>query len=86
MTTPGSIGYSGMAYANDHVRMVPVVFEGAAVSPSVETAVDGTYPIARPLLMYTNGQPEGKVKEYMDWILSSAGQKIIAEKDYAPVN
>ncbi len=85
--TAGAIGYSGLAYANEHVKLVPVSMNGdAAVTPSVETAVDGTYPIARPLMMYTNGEPTGAVKEYMDWILSSTGQAIIKDKGYAPVS
>ncbi|MDA8592842.1 PstS family phosphate ABC transporter substrate-binding protein [Planctomycetota bacterium] len=85
--TAGAIGYSGLAYANEHVKLVPVAMNGnAAVTPSVETAVDGTYPIARPLMMYTNGEPTGAIKEYMDWILSSTGQAIIKNKGYAPVS
>jgi phosphate transport system substrate-binding protein len=51
----------------------------------VQTASDGSYPIARPLFMYTWGQPEGEVKKYIDWILSDAGQRILLEKGYAPV-
>ena len=35
--------------------------------------------------MYTAGEPEGPVKEYLDWILSDAGQCIILDKGYAPV-
>ena len=58
---------------------------GDCVAPSVETAIDQSYPIARPLFMYTAGQPEGVVKEYLDWILSDTGQCIIKEKGYAPV-
>jgi phosphate transport system substrate-binding protein len=86
MEIPGSIGYSGLAYATDHVRLVPVVnLDGNAVIPTVATALDGTYPIARPLLMYTAGEPEGAIKEYLDWILSAEGQKIISDKGYAPV-
>lgn len=85
--TATAIGYSGLAYANEHVKLVPVSMNGnAAVTPSVETAVDGTYPIARPLMMYTNGEPTGAIKEYMDWILSSTGQAIIKNKGYAPVS
>ena len=84
--TPGAIGYSGYAYRTDHLKLVPVSVEGApAVSPSVETAIDRSYPIARPLFMYTSGQPVGAVKEYMDWILSDVGQQIIFDKGYAPV-
>ena len=85
--TPCAIGYSGLAYANEHVKMpcVSVGEEGACVYPSSDTAIDGTYPIARPLFMYTAGQPEGAIKEYLDWILSDIGQCIIANKGYAPV-
>ena len=85
-STPCAIGYSGLAYATDEVRMPCVVTgDGACIAPSVATASDGSYPIARPLFMYTAGQPEGTVKEYMDWILSDEGQCIILEKGYAPV-
>ena len=49
------------------------------------TASDGTYPIARPLFMYTNGEPKGDVKTYLDWIMSDTGQCIIKDKGYAPV-
>jgi phosphate transport system substrate-binding protein len=85
--TPCAIGYSGLAYATEHVKMPCVASEadGDCVMPSVDTAIDGTYPIARPLFMYTAGQPEGSVKEYLDWILSDAGQCIILDKGYAPV-
>jgi len=83
--TPGAIGYSGLAYTTPEVKMVPVLTkEGTPITPSTATAADGTYPIARPLLMYTAGQPTGKVKTYLDWILSPIGQKIILAKGYAP--
>jgi phosphate transport system substrate-binding protein len=85
--TPCAIGYSGLAYATDEVKMPCVMAEEGAecVVPTVATASDGSYPIARPLLMYTAGQPEGAVKQYLDWILSDAGQCIILDKGYAPV-
>ena len=85
--TPCAIGYSGLAYATDHVKTPCVATEdgGACVSPSAATAVDGSYPIARPLFMYTNGEPQGEIKNYLDWILSDEGQCIILEKGYAPV-
>jgi phosphate transport system substrate-binding protein len=85
--TPCAIGYSGLAYATDHVKMACISTEdgGSCVKPSEETASDHSYPIARPLFMYTNGEPQGAIKAYMDWILSDAGQCIIMKKGYAPV-
>lgn len=85
--TPCAIGYSGLAYATDHVQTVCVSQEtgGDCVSPSVSTASDRSYPIARPLFMYTSGEPKGEIKSYMDWILSDAGQCILLSKGYAPV-
>ncbi len=86
--TPCAIGYSGLAYATDHVQLACIqTTEGeSCVVPSVETASDGSYPIARPLLMYTNGEPEGHVGAYMNWIKSDAGQCIILNKGYAPIS
>jgi phosphate transport system substrate-binding protein len=84
--TPCAIGYSGLAYATDHIKMACIDGGGAAcVNPSVSTASDRSYPIARPLFMYTNGAPQGAIKDYMDWILSDAGQCILSNKGYAPV-
>jgi phosphate transport system substrate-binding protein len=85
--TPCSIGYSGIAYATPDIKIPCLAKDEDApcVIPTVETAVDGSYPVARPLLMFTPGQPEGAVKEYLEWILSDQGQCIIKEKGYAPV-
>ena len=85
--TPCAIGYSGLAYATDHIKMACIAESDPAscVSPSSASAADKTYPIARPLFMYTNGAPQGHVKTYLDWVMSDAGQCIIAAKGYAPV-
>jgi phosphate transport system substrate-binding protein len=80
-----AIGYSGLAYANDEVAMPCVTVDGGAcVAPSIETAVSGEYPIARPLFMYTANPPVGEIKNYMDWVLGDAGQCLILNKGYAP--
>jgi phosphate transport system substrate-binding protein len=86
--TPCAIGYSGLAYATDHLKLVCIAQnEGdTCVNPSVATASDRSYPIARPLFMYTNGVPQGIIKEYMDWIQSDKGQCILKNKGYAPVH
>ncbi len=85
--TPCAIGYSGLAYATEHVKLTCITSKAGdtCVNPSVATASDNSYPIARPLFMYTNGQPKGAIKGYLDWINSDAGQCIILQKGYAPI-
>jgi len=86
--TIGAIGYSGMGYVTDAVKFVKLsAGEGkVAYKPSLENVAAGHYPLARPLRMYTHGQPQGAAKEYIDWILSPAGQKIVADSGYIPVS
>ncbi len=83
--TPCAIGYSGLAYATDHVKLSCISKGGKdCVNPSVATASDRSYPIARPLFMYTDGEPKDAIKQYMDWIKSDEGQCIVKKKGYAP--
>ena len=83
--TPCAIGYSGLAYATEHLQLACISQKtgGECTDPSVATASDGSYPIARPLFMYTNGEPGGYVGKYLNWIKSETGQCIILEKGYA---
>lgn len=84
--TPCAIGYSGLAYATEGIKMPCIeTATGDCIAPSVATAIDRSYPVARPLFMYTSGAPQGAVAGYLDWILSDAGQCIIKAKGYAPV-
>lgn len=70
--TPGAIGYIGMGYLNNSVKAVSV----NGIEPTKETVLSKVYPISRPLYMYTNGAPKGKVKEYLDFVKSEKGQKL----------
>lgn len=85
--TPCAIGYSGLAYETEGIKMPSIAIDASSepVMPSIDTAVDRTYPIARPLFMYTPGQPQGAVKAYLDWILGDEGQCILMAQGYAPV-
>ena len=85
--TPCAIGYSGMAYATDHVKMacIAATEESSCTVPSLQHATDGTYAIARSLLMYTPNEATGSVAAYLDWIKSDTGQCIIARLGYAPI-
>ena len=84
--TPCAIGFSGLAYATEKVKALCISEEAGkpCVAPSVATAIDRSYPIARPLFTYTAGEPQGAVKEYLDWVMSEEGQCIIEGKGYAP--
>jgi len=85
---PNAIGYDGLGYVPDDLKMIAIAEKegGAYVLPSIPTVNDKTYPIARDLYMYTNGQPEGLLKEYLDWIMSPEAQQIVAELGFVPVN
>jgi phosphate transport system substrate-binding protein len=52
------------------------------VMPSKETVLNNKYPIGRPLFMYTNGVPQGLVKELIDFIKSPEGQKLVEEDGF----
>ncbi|NUQ63273.1 MAG: phosphate ABC transporter substrate-binding protein [Pirellulales bacterium] len=85
--TPGAIGYSGMGYHTPDVKMLKVAKTkgGEAVAPTVENAQDGSYPITRPLYIYTVGELQGPVKDYLDWILAAEGQQVVRDLGYVPV-
>ncbi|MBN8581456.1 MAG: phosphate ABC transporter substrate-binding protein [Anaerolineae bacterium] len=87
-SNPNAIGYDGLGYVPEDVKTIAIAEEtgGAYVLPAIETVNDKTYPIARDLYMYTNGEPTGIVKEYLDWImLSVEAQEIVAELGFVPV-
>lgn len=85
--TPAAIGYSGMGYMTAGVKQLHVAkTKGApAVAPAIKTVKDHTYPIARPMFMYTPGTPSPDVKAYIDWVLSPAGQKVVEDTGYVPM-
>jgi len=85
-TTPNAIGYSGMGYATPEVKQLRVsrVRGGPAFAPCAATALSGEYPVARPMFIYSAGEPEPHVRRYLDWILSASGQDIVRAVGYVP--
>jgi phosphate transport system substrate-binding protein len=83
---PNGIGYGGFGYAKG-IKIVPVSHKdgGAAVAPSAQTIKAGTYPISRFLYIYLRNRPTGALKEYIDWIISDAGQKAVIQAGYFPI-
>lgn len=85
--TPNAIGYSGMGYTTAGVKHLKVSLKKGetAVEPTIASTLDKSYPIARPMFMYTGGDPAPHVRKYLDWIISDAGQKIVEETGYVPL-
>lgn len=83
---PNAIGYDGLGYVTPDQKTIAIAVSPASpyVEPSIETVVDGSYPISRPLFMYTPGPPTGAVKAYLDWILTE-GQQQVRELGFVPL-
>ncbi len=84
---PNAIFYPGLGYLTGEVKALAIkqTADLAGVLPSVATALDGTYPVARPLLYYTNGAPTGTIKSFIDYCLSLEGQGKVTEVGYVPL-
>jgi len=79
---PNGVGYVGMAYTKaSGIKVVSI--DGA--TPSVKSVQDHSYPYWRPTFYYTNGDPSGLAKQFVDFTLSSAGQKIVAQVGFVPI-
>jgi phosphate transport system substrate-binding protein len=84
---PNAIGYDGLGYVTDEMKVIGVASspDDPFIFPSAETVNSNQYPIARDLYMYSNGEPEGFIKDYLDWILSTDAQKIVTELGFVPI-
>jgi phosphate transport system substrate-binding protein len=79
---PNAIGYIGVGYESDKVKVIGV----DGIKASIDTVTDETYPLWRYLYMYSNGEPTGVAKAYVDWILGEEGQLVVADQGFVPVN
>ncbi|MHC4390847.1 MAG: PstS family phosphate ABC transporter substrate-binding protein [Planctomycetota bacterium] len=83
---PNAIGYYGLGYLKEGNKAAAIKDNGDFVTPSVASVANGTYAVARPLYMYTAGEPTGNVKVFVDFVLSPEGQKLVAAEDFVPLN
>jgi phosphate transport system substrate-binding protein len=80
--TPGAIGYVGLAYmSNRGVKVIEI--DGVVASSTA--VLNKSYKLSRPLFMYTNGKPQGLAKDFLDFILSQEGQKLVVEEGYVSI-
>ena len=86
--TATGLGYSGMGYKTPNVNWLKISNKKGepGIEPDIDVARNGKYPIARKLYIYTAGEPTGEVKEYIEWILSPDGQKVIDKEGFVPLH
>jgi phosphate transport system substrate-binding protein len=84
---PNAIGYDGLGYVTPDQKVVAVAPAAGEpyVMPTVETVKSGNYPIARGLYIYTAGEPEGAIRDYLTWIVGPEGQAIVKELGFVPL-
>lgn len=82
-----AIGYFGLGYMSERVRALSVKSEKAEafMPPTLETALNGSYPLARPLYFYLPGEPKGVVAEFVDFVLSEKGQSVVLDMHFIPL-
>lgn len=81
-----TIGYDGLGYVTPDQKMLAIAVDerGPYVLPSVATVNDGSYPVSRPLYVYTAGDPTGSIKDYLDWVLDE-GQELVLQLGFVPL-
>ena len=86
-SSEAGIGYVGIGYVTDSVKVVPVAAAeaGPYVLPSTATVQSGEYPISRPLLFLTQGELAGAIKDFVDFVLGPQGQEIVQILDFVPL-
>jgi phosphate transport system substrate-binding protein len=85
---PNAIGYDGLGYVDaEHEKIIAVAAddESEFIMPTVQSASEGTYPLARDLYMYTAGEASGALADYLNWILGPTGQEIVAGLGFVPL-
>jgi phosphate transport system substrate-binding protein len=77
-----AIGYIGLGYLNDSVKMLTV----NGIEGSEQTTLDGSYPVSRPLFMFTRGWPQGETMSFINYVLHPhKGQKHVKATGYVPL-
>lgn len=85
---PNAIGYDGLGYVDSaHEKIIAVArtADDPYVMPTVATASSGDYPLSRNLFMYTAGEPQGNIADYLAWIMSPVGQEIVTRLGFVPL-
>lgn len=87
VSNDASIGYLGMGYVSDRTQSVAVAKDKDAgyFPPTLAAVMSKEYPLARPLYFYSNGEPKGTTKLFVDFALSPKGQQQFVETGFVPL-
>lgn len=80
-----AIGYLGMGYVSDRTKSLSIGKKGSFYPPTLENVINKTYLLSRPLYYFTNGEPNGVTKLFIDFTLSPKGQQQFKETGFVPV-
>lgn len=82
--TPGGVTQLSVAWADGETVFALGLEDasGAVVEPTPEAVASGAYPMARPLLVVTSGEPAGTARELLDFLLGPRGQNLVRESGY----
>jgi len=85
--TPGSIGYVSIGFVSKDVKALPIWYNAQKfVAPTIDNVKSKTYPVSRDLYVITNGQPTGLTGDFIKYILSPEGQKIVSDEGYVTLS
>jgi phosphate transport system substrate-binding protein len=85
--TPGAIGYVSIGFVSKDVKAVPIWYNAMKIVPAtLDNVKTKTYPVSRDLYVITNGQPTGLTGDFIKYILSADGQRIVADEGYVTLN
>lgn len=79
--TVQAIGYVGMGYLRPELKALKI----NKILPTKQTVLNGQYLLSRPLFMYTNGEPTGLTKKFIDFVLSPQGQEIVEQEGFVAI-
>ena len=77
----GALGTSSLALIISEKRSLKALAING-IAPSAKTIADGSYPYFKSLYMLTGIKPSGPTEEFMAFLRSAAGHKILAQLDY----
>jgi phosphate transport system substrate-binding protein len=82
-----AVGYYGMGYISPKQKVIAVAKDAKSpfIEPTLPNVKSKVYPISRPLFLYTNGEPKGVIKDFIDFVFSPAGQDLVKKIDFVPI-